>query len=1307
MAQSLENLIAERNLLDLATQGDAGAIASLLNRSLKPKGIAVQAKLDPDCLHLLLESSQVPSQEWVPFLQQGITNLGVPSIRLVKVYGRQRGTTQTAWQEVITLGQPIGSNPPVIDGNLPVTHFELGGGAVNGQQVVIGSKILQITGQGGVVTLSPQRKPPLLRSRQAPSPSASCRPITDLIDRQEEQEAVLTALKQSIPIEFYGVAGVGKTALLRSLAHHPAMPAVAPDGIVYRAVGQQPVEDLLQAIFDDFFEYDGGLPQRPADEEIWYALRGKQALVLLDDVRLARQSLEPLLNDLPSLHFILAAPEQQLWDDSVSTVLTGLPPYEALMLLDRYIGGVISPQEHPAAETLCTLLHGNPLQIAQVATLVREQGESFATLVTQIQAGATPATMILQTCAALPETERRVLAALGVLGDTSVQAHHLGGLVGTSNLQPMLASLVHQGFVVTNGIRYTLAGNLLVPLRQFWNLSQWEQPIVRYFLSWARQHVQVSGALAQESNLLTDVVRLAFQKSQWAEVVQLVRLTEGAIATSCYWGTWEQLWQMGLQAAENLGDQAMIAHAWHQLGTRALCLDDTFTAHTYLTQALHLREAIGNQTGVAATRHNLGLLLAPTAQPPQSLATQLQLPPHSQAAAQLQPLPQRLPDPVPLAGASSLSSDEPARRSSAVLPIVLTTALFFVVGGFVAMQMFKTRSQFVLTSDRLDFASQALNTTSSGQTLTLQNMGDQALSLGSITPTGANPTDFQVTEECTKAPLPPSQTCTVQVTFTPQSQGDRIADLAIANRRGELQRSVPLKGSSPISSAGSNTGNPLNPEQPNTGNATVTLRLEPGNIDFGDQLINQLGKARSIVLVNDSLVPVTIQRMQLAGAAQNEFQFDQQCTGGPLAPGQSCPIQVSFQPVIQGDRPATLEIFDTANRRWNVPLQGNGVAAAPQVPRLSITPGSYDFGREPINTVSRAQTFTIANLGTQPLVIERFSQSGASEFKIVSNSCQTGALAPNRTCQIGVTFYPRDQRDFNATLRVLSNDPRGATDIFLSGRGRLPVAAGMSVNPTALNFGAINLENSSEPRAVTISNTGSAPLLLGDIRVGGNGDFVSDRNTPIGAACSNITLQPGQNCGFNVVFLPQVAGDRTAQITIPSNSPNSPATVTLRGTSNLQQLPALSINLSSIDFSNQGIGTTSAPQSITLRNGGSASLQTGTLAFGGTNPYDFSASNSANFAISCSNITLAPGQFCAVQVLFAPQEAGYRNAQLIIPSTGSGSPARVTVGGVGLSGSSPGYPSPVPPIGIDPIRPPEIQPLGPTTRPWPPNFRSR
>ncbi|GEM_PF-1291066 len=1304
MAQSLENLIAERNVLELAKRGNAEAIASLINRSLNQKGIAVQAKLDPDCLHLLLESSEVPSKAWVPFLQQGVTNLEVPSIRVLKIYGRQQGTTQTAWQEVISLSQPSVANLPLPQvGNIPVTHFELGGGAVSGQQLVIGSKILQMTGQGGIVTLSPQHKPPLLRARQVPSPGESCRPMADLIDRQEEQEAALTALKQSIPIEFYGEAGVGKTALLRSLAHHPAMAAIAPNGIVYRAVGQQPVEDLLQAVFNDFFEYDGGLPQRPSDEEIWYAFRGKQALVVLDDVRLPAQSLGQLLKDLPSLHFIVAASDQQLWDDSVSTALTGLPPYEAIALLDRYIGGVIAPEEHSAAETLCTLLKGHPLQIAQVATLVREQGVSFATLVAQIQAGVQPEIMILKTCAALPETERRVLAALGVLGETSVQAHHLGGLVGTSNLQPVLANLVHQGFVATDGMRYTLAGNLLAPLRQFWDLSQWEQPIIRYFLNWARQHVQVSGALTQESNLLTDVVRLAFQQRQWPEVVQFVRLMEGAIATSRYWATWEQLWQMGLQAAENLGDQATIAQAWHQLGTRALCLEDSFAAHTYLTQALHLREAIGNQTGVAATRHNLGLLLSPTAPPPQPMATQLQLPPQPQLSPQLQPLPQMLPDPVPLAGASSLEPDVPARRFPVALPIVLTTALFFAVGGFAAMQMFKTRPQFSLTAERLDFASQAVHTTSPTQTLTLQNTGAEALSLGSIAPSGANPTDFQVTEGCTKAPLPPSQACTVQVTFTPQLEGDRIANLIVSDRRGDVQRSVPLKGSSPISSAGNNAGNTLTPDQPTDANATVTLRLEPGSLDFGDQLVNRPGQGRPIVLANDSQVPVTIQRMQLAGAAQNEFQFDQQCTGGALAPGQSCPIQVSFQPITQGDRPATLEIFDTADRRWNVPLQGNGVASTPQVPRLSIAPGGYEFGSQPIRTVSRAQTFTISNVGTQPLVIQGFNQAGSSDFRIRSNTCREGALSPNRSCQIGVIFSPQSQGNLSATLRVLSNDPRGATDVFLSGRGTLPVVPGISVNPPSLNFGAINLENSSEPRAVTISNTGSAPLLLGDIRVGGNGDFVSDRNAPIGASCSNVTLQPGQNCGFNVIFLPQVEGDRTAQITIPSNSANSPAIITLQGTGNLQRFPSLSVSPSSVDFDNQNIGSTSAPRSITLRNSGSAALQTGTLSFSGSNPYDFAASNSSNYAISCSNITLAPGQFCAVQVLFTPQEVGYRNAQLIIPSNALGGSVQVTVGGNGSLGN----PSITPPIGIDPITPPQIQPLNSTTRPWPPIFQSR
>jgi len=48
-----------QSILELAKQGDAGAIASLINRSIQPKGITATATLVEDCLHIDLDRKSV------------------------------------------------------------------------------------------------------------------------------------------------------------------------------------------------------------------------------------------------------------------------------------------------------------------------------------------------------------------------------------------------------------------------------------------------------------------------------------------------------------------------------------------------------------------------------------------------------------------------------------------------------------------------------------------------------------------------------------------------------------------------------------------------------------------------------------------------------------------------------------------------------------------------------------------------------------------------------------------------------------------------------------------------------------------------------------------------------------------------------------------------------------------------------------------------------------------------------------------------------------------------------------------------
>lgn len=55
--------MTQQNILELAKQGDAKAIASLLNRQLQPKGITATAALKDGCLQVMLEAVEVPSQQ--------------------------------------------------------------------------------------------------------------------------------------------------------------------------------------------------------------------------------------------------------------------------------------------------------------------------------------------------------------------------------------------------------------------------------------------------------------------------------------------------------------------------------------------------------------------------------------------------------------------------------------------------------------------------------------------------------------------------------------------------------------------------------------------------------------------------------------------------------------------------------------------------------------------------------------------------------------------------------------------------------------------------------------------------------------------------------------------------------------------------------------------------------------------------------------------------------------------------------------------------------------------------------------------
>jgi hypothetical protein len=100
-----------------------------------------------------------------------------------------------------------------------------------------------------------------------------------------------------------------------------------------------------------------------------------------------------------------------------------------------------------------------------------------------------------------------------------------------------------------------------------------------------------------------------------------------------------------------------------------------------------------------------------------------------------------------------------------------------------------TNSTVVLAPASLVFPPQALNTTSSGQQVTITNDGNGPLTITALTTTG----DFAQTNTC-GAPVTPGTNCMTQVTFTPTAQGSRTGTLSIADNASGSPQIVMLSG---------------------------------------------------------------------------------------------------------------------------------------------------------------------------------------------------------------------------------------------------------------------------------------------------------------------------------------------------------------------------------------------------------------------------------------------------------------------------------------------------------------------------------
>jgi len=136
---------------------------------------------------------------------------------------------------------------------------------------------------------------------------------------------------------------------------------------------------------------------------------------------------------------------------------------------------------------------------------------------------------------------------------------------------------------------------------------------------------------------------------------------------------------------------------------------------------------------------------------------------------------------------------------------------------------------------------------------------------------------------------------------------------------------------------------------------------------------------------------------------------------------------------------------------------------------------------------------------------------------------------------------------------------------------------------------------------------------------------------------------------------------QVASMTITDNASGSPQSVALSGSGTNESAPAVSLSPTSLSFGNHQVNTTSAAQTITLKNSGNAALTIKGIGLSGPNSGDFHQQN------TCPN-PLEAGASCTINVTFTPSAEGSRSASLAIADNASGSPHSVSLSGTGVLG---------------------------------------
>jgi hypothetical protein len=403
------------------------------------------------------------------------------------------------------------------------------------------------------------------------------------------------------------------------------------------------------------------------------------------------------------------------------------------------------------------------------------------------------------------------------------------------------------------------------------------------------------------------------------------------------------------------------------------------------------------------------------------------------------------------------------------------------------------------------------------------------------------------------------------------------------------------------------------------GTALSAASVNPASHTFSSQEFNSTSSAYTLTLENIGNIALAPTSIAFSGDFNKSGDT---CTNQSIAPGSSCTISVVFTPQAAG--PATGQMIIYANiygGQITVDLNGTGTAASP----VALMPATLDFGQIAEDTVSAVQSIEVDNGNTTAVAIGNLTVT--APFVLVSsgvsNACSATSLAANSDCQLQVEFAPTTTGTFTGLL--IMTDGAGTQTVELTGTALAPPTDILNPPaPASLTYSATPEGQTSAAQTVTITNIGGMPLT--GISVSITGQFQQTNNC-------GTQLAAGAVCTISVVFTPTQAGALSGAVTVSDALKTQ--TVSLSGTGLAP--PVFTVAPTSLTFTNTQPGVASAPQMLTITNGGSMPMAN--IGF------SLDQCSSAPGALYCWSTTtcgtlLNAGASCTAQIVFTPNATG-------------------------------------------------------------------